>query len=266
MRTVVQERSPATSSGCAPSVQEALGELISAAKDGRWRQALGSGSGVLTEVMEPSSTKSSGRRASATPYRVAVRHGHEDGELTLGEHGVGVQRPRARTVNGSGEVPLGTHANFADRDPLTRVALGQVLAGVSTRGGSRAAREPVGQGIACAERSTSTSAVSREFGRTSEHVRAHVPALADVRLAALMGPGRDPTRCAVPTGRAMTPSQAACRTHRAPLAGPHHIGGEDLHVGDRTNRPGPPDRLASTPTQAAAMVIDHRAHPDVAAG
>ena len=62
-----------------------------------------------------------------------MRHGHEDGEITLGGRRVGVQRPRARTADGEHEVSFATYAHFADRDPLTRVVLEQMLAGVSTR-------------------------------------------------------------------------------------------------------------------------------------
>jgi len=70
---------------------------------------------------------------------------------------------------------------------------------VSTRRFSRT-REPVGQDIVNAERSTSKSAVSREFvGRTGEHLRSLMSrSLADVRLAALMLDGLDlKGRCCV---------------------------------------------------------------------
>ena len=82
---------------------------------------------------------------------------------------------------------LETYAHFADRDPLTRVVLEQMLAGVSTRRFART-REPVGQDVVDAERSTSKSAVCREFvGRTREHLEALMTRpLADIRLAALM--------------------------------------------------------------------------------
>jgi transposase-like protein len=84
-------------------------------------------------------------------------------------------------------VALETYAHFADRDPLTRVVLEQMLAGVSTRRFART-REPVGRDALDAERSTSKSAVSREFvGRTGEHLRALMSRpLGDIRLAALM--------------------------------------------------------------------------------
>ena len=48
---------------------------------------------------------------------------------------------------------LTTYAHFADRDPLTKVVLEQMLAGVSTRRFART-REPVGQDVVDAERST----------------------------------------------------------------------------------------------------------------
>ena len=57
-----------------------------------------------------------------------------------------MKRPRARTVDGEQEVPLATYEYFADRDPLTRVVLEQMLAGVSTRRFTRT-REPVGEKV-----------------------------------------------------------------------------------------------------------------------
>jgi hypothetical protein len=54
------------------------------------------------------------------------------------------------------------YRHFADRDPLTRLVLEQMLAGVSTRRFERT-REPVGEAVKAQARSTSKSAVSREF-------------------------------------------------------------------------------------------------------
>lgn len=170
-----------------PAVQEALGELVNAAKDGLLALSVGVGLGVLGTLMEEEVAEVVGPKGARDPDRSAVRHGHEAGEVTLGGRRVAVQRPRVRAVDGSGEVRLATYAHFADRDPLTRVVLEQMLAGVSTRRFART-REPVGQDVAAAERSTSKSAVSREFvGRTTEHLRALMSRdLGDVRLAALM--------------------------------------------------------------------------------
>jgi putative transposase len=186
MRTVEQEQDT-RELGLPPSVQEALGELVNAAKDGLLALSVGVGLGVLAEMMEAEVDEVVGAKGKRNPERTAVRHGHEAGEVTLGGRRVGVTRPRVRTADGEHEVALGTYAHFADRDPLTRVVLEQMLAGVSTRRFSRT-REPVGEDVLAAERSTSKSAVSREFvGRTREHLDALMSrSLADTRLAAIM--------------------------------------------------------------------------------
>ena len=186
MRTVEEEQD-ARELGLPSAVQEALGELVNAAKDGLLALSVGVGLGVLDALMEEEVCEVVGPKGRRDPDRVAVRHGHEAGEVTLGGRRVGVQRPRARAVDGLGEIDLKTYAHFAERDPLTRVVLEQMLAGVSTRRFART-REPVGQDVLDAERSTSKSAVSREFvGRTTEPLGALMSrSLADVRLAALM--------------------------------------------------------------------------------
>lgn len=186
MRTVEQPQD-GRELGLPPAVQEALGELVNAAKDGLLALSVGVGLGVLDTLMEEEVCGVVGPKGRRDPDRVAVRHGREAGEVTLGGRRVGVQRPRVRAADGSGEIKLATYAHFADRDPLTRLVLEQMLAGVSTRRFART-REPVGQDVVDAERSTSKSAASREFvGRTTEHLRALMSRdLGDVRLAALM--------------------------------------------------------------------------------
>jgi putative transposase len=49
-----------------------------------------------------------GPKGKHNPDRRAVRHGHAGGEVTLGGRRVPVSRPRARAVDGSGEVELAT--------------------------------------------------------------------------------------------------------------------------------------------------------------
>jgi putative transposase len=190
MRTVEQEQDARPERVLPPGVQDALGELASAAKDGLLALSVGVGLGVLSEMMEAELDEVVGAKHARSPERTAVRHGHTDGEVTLGGRRVAVKRPRARTADDEHEVPLGTYEYFADRDPLTRVVLEQMLAGVSTRRFTRT-REPVGEQVIAGERSASKSAVSREFvGRTREHLDALMSRdLADVRLAALMVDG-----------------------------------------------------------------------------
>jgi len=168
-------------------VQEALGELVSSAKEGLLALSVGVGLGVLTELLEEEVDEVVGPKGKHEPKRAAVRHGHESGEVTLGGRRVHVERPRVRSADGEREVPLRTYQHFADRDPLSRLVLEQMLAGVSTRRFERT-REPVGSEVEAAARSTSRSAVSREFvARTRENLLALMSRrLDDVRLAALM--------------------------------------------------------------------------------
>lgn len=180
-------------------VREALGELAGAAKEGLLALSVGVGLGVLNELMAEEVDEVVGPKGRHDADRVAVRHGHEDGSVTLGGRRVAVRRPRVRKADGNGEVAMSTYAHFADRDPLTKVVLEQMLAGVSTRRFA-GTREPVGGDVVDAERSASKSAVSREFvGRTGEHLRALMArSLEDVRLAALMLDGLElKGRCCV---------------------------------------------------------------------
>ena len=180
-----------TTKGLPPRVEEALGELVGAAKEGLLALSVGVGLGVMAELMEAEVDEVVGPKGVHDPQRAAVRHGHEAGEVTLGGRRVAVERPRARTVHES-EIGLATYAHFADRDPLTRVVLEQMLAGVSTRRFERT-REPVGAEVEEGARSTSKSAVSREFvARTRENLDALMARrLDDLRLAVMMIDGID---------------------------------------------------------------------------
>jgi hypothetical protein len=138
-------------------VQLALGDLAGAAKEGLLALSVGVGLGVLSELMAEEVDVVVGPKGRHDVDRAAVRHGHEDGQVTLGGRRVRVERPRVRATDGSGEVAMATYAHFADRDPLTKVVLEQMLAGVSTRRFGRT-REPVGEAVLETERSTSKSA------------------------------------------------------------------------------------------------------------
>lgn len=168
-------------------VQEALGELVGAAREGLMALSVGVGLGVVAELMEEEVDEVVGPKGTNDPDRQAVRHGHQSGQVTLGARRVGVPRPRVRTADGSKEVELSTYRHFADRDPLSRVIAEHMLAGVSTRRFGRTA-EPVGDEVTSKERSTSKSSVSREFIKRTRKALAKLMArrLDDVRLAVLM--------------------------------------------------------------------------------
>jgi len=116
-----------------PRVQEALGQLVGSAKEGLLALSVGVGLGVLAELLEAEVVGVVGVKGKHDSERVAVRHGHESGEVTLGGRRVQVERPRVRSADGSAEVRLQTYEYFADRDPLTTAVLERMLAGVSTR-------------------------------------------------------------------------------------------------------------------------------------
>ena len=100
-------------------VREALGELAGQAKEGLLALSVGVGLGVLGELMEAEVDEVVGPKGRHDPKPSAVRHGHDEGQVTLGGRRVTIKRPRARSVDDSEEVELATYSHFADRDPLT---------------------------------------------------------------------------------------------------------------------------------------------------
>ena len=170
-----------------PRVQEALGELVGQAKEGLLALSVGVGLGVVAELMEEEVTEVCGPKGKHDPDRVATRHGHDDGAVTLGGRRVDVHRPRMRSADGRREVSLATYEHFADRDPLTRLVAEQMLAGVSARRFERT-REPVGSEVEAKAKSTSKSATSRAFAERTRGALEELMGrrLDDVRLAALM--------------------------------------------------------------------------------
>ena len=191
MRTVVQEQD-SRGLELPASVQEALGELVLDAKQGLLALSVGVGLGVLHELLEVEVEEVVGPRGKHNPDRVAVRHGRENGEITLGGRRVSVRRPRMRTPDGAREIESQTYAHFASRDPLSGLILEQMLARVSTRRFKRT-REPVGERVSEEERSTSKSAVSRAFiSRTRDQLKALMSRdLSDLRIAVVMIDGVD---------------------------------------------------------------------------
>jgi putative transposase len=170
-----------------PGVQEALGELVGVAREGLLALSVGVGLGVLAELMEEEVTEVVGPKGRHDPERQAVRHGYRPGEVTLGGRRVGVERPRVRSSDGSGEVALSVYQHFADRDPLSRLVLERMLAGVSCRRYGRV-QEPLGEQIEADARSVSKSSISRTFIERTRHALGELMArrLDDVRLAVLM--------------------------------------------------------------------------------
>jgi transposase-like protein len=168
-------------------IQEALGELVGAAREGLLALSVGVGLSVVHELMELEVTEVVGPKGKHNPDRAANRHGHENGSMTLGGRRVAVRRPRIRSADDERELPVATYAYFADRDPLTRVVMDRMLAGVSTRRYATVG-EPVGSDVERSSRSTGKTAVSDMFiARTHSALDELMSRrLDDVRLAVMM--------------------------------------------------------------------------------
>jgi transposase-like protein len=179
--------SEALESPLPPQIQEALGELVGAAKEGLLALSVGVGLSVVHELMALEVDEVVGPKGKHNGDRIAVRHGHEDGAMTLGGRRVQVHRPRMRTVNDEHELPLGTYEYFADRDPLTRAVMDRMLAGVSTRKFAGVG-EPVGSEVEASSSSTSKTSVSEMFIERTRTALGELMSrrLEDVRLAVMM--------------------------------------------------------------------------------
>jgi putative transposase len=177
----------ATESPLPARIQEALGELVGAAREGLLALSVGVGLGVVHELMELEVDEVVGPSGKHNPDRVAKRHGHEDGSMTLGGRRVAVRRPRMRTADDEHELPVQTYGYFADRDPLTRAVMDRMLAGVSTRKFARVG-EPVGEQVERSSSSTGKTAVSDMFIERTRTALGELMGrrLDDVRLAVMM--------------------------------------------------------------------------------
>jgi len=168
-------------------IQDALGELVGAAREGLLALSVGLGLTVVHQLMEREVDEVVGPKGKHDPDRTAKRHGHEDGSMTLGGRRVPVRRPRMRTADDEHELPVRSYEYFADRDPLTRAVMDRMLAGVSTRN-YQVVGEPVGEEVEQEASSTSKSTVSELFIERTRTALGELMArrLDDVRLAVMM--------------------------------------------------------------------------------
>jgi putative transposase len=171
-------------------VSVAMAELTGALREGLLALAVGAGLQVMQAVMEESVTELAGPKGRHDPNRVAGRHGHEDGSVTLGGRRVPVRRPRVRAADGSGEVAVPAYELFASTELLGELALERMMAKLSTRR-YPAGLEPVGSAVEAVATSTSKSSVSRRFVQRTEVALAEMLSadLSGLDLVALMVDG-----------------------------------------------------------------------------
>jgi putative transposase len=135
--------------------------------------AVGTGLQVLQAMLAEDVAWLVGPKGRHLPERTAVRHGSEPGQVPRGGRRVRVRRPRVRTADGTRELPVPSYQAFAASDLLDQLAVGRMLAKLSTRR-YRVGLEPVGTQVERAAAGTSRSAVSRRFVTRTEHALAEL--------------------------------------------------------------------------------------------
>lgn len=93
-----------------PAVPEqasvAIGEIAVDVREGLLALAVGAGLQVMAAMMEEDLAAACGPRGKHDLDRAAVRHGREQGSVTLGGRRVPITRSRMRAADGSGELPI----------------------------------------------------------------------------------------------------------------------------------------------------------------
>jgi putative transposase len=172
------------------SVQIAMIDLAETAKEGLLALAVGTGLQMMRVLMDEDVIQLAGPKGKWDPDRTAVRHGTDDGQVTLGGRRVPIRRPRVRAADGSGEVPLPSYELFSSTEILGRLAMERMLAKLSCRR-YPAGLEPVGTVVEATASATSKSAISRRFVAATERALTELmnADLSELDLVALMVDG-----------------------------------------------------------------------------
>lgn len=169
------------------SVNVAMADVAATMREGLLAMAVGAGLQVMQALMDESVSVLCGPKGRHQPDRAAVRHGSEDGSVTLGGRRVPVRRPRVRAADGSSEVAVPAYELFSSTELLGEMAMARMLARLSTRR-YRVGLEPVGAEVEATATATSKSAVSRKFVAGTERVLDELMSrdLTDLDLVGLM--------------------------------------------------------------------------------
>ncbi len=168
----------------------AMTELADAVEEGLLSLAVATGLQVMHAIMDEDVTSACGPKGRHDASRTAVRHGSEDGSVSLGGRRVPVRRPRVRSADNTAEVPVASYELFSSTEVLGRMAMERMLAKLSTRR-YPAGLEPVGTEVEKASSSKSKSAVSRRFVAATERALNELMSadLSGLDLVAIMADG-----------------------------------------------------------------------------
>jgi putative transposase len=172
------------------TVTVAIADLAGELEEGLLAFAVGTGLRVLDVLLEHDATALAGPKGRHDPNRWAVRHGSDDGLVTLGGRQVAISRPRLRTADRSAEVTLPTYELASSTELLGREAMARMLAKLSCRR-YVVGLEPMGEAVEGRTRSVSKSAVSRRFVAMTESALAELMAsdLSELDLVVIMVDG-----------------------------------------------------------------------------
>jgi hypothetical protein len=110
------------------TVTVAIGELAGELEEGLLAFAVGAGLQVLGVILDNEATALAGPKGVHDPGRVAVRHGTEDGLVSLGGRQVSIRRPRLRSADRTQEVQLPTYQACTSTELLGRETLARMMA------------------------------------------------------------------------------------------------------------------------------------------
>jgi len=167
LRLVDRDDVELATDGLSDQVRVSLVGIADAAKQGLLAMSATVGLQVMATMLEDERTQLCGPLHAKLAGRVATRGGTTPSSVVLGGRKVPVSRPRARYVDGRGELELETWAAFADESLLDDLVFERMLAGLATRRHC-AANEPVGDAVEAIARSTSKSTVSRRWVRGTQ--------------------------------------------------------------------------------------------------
>lgn len=172
------------------SVTVAITELACEMEEGLLALVVGAGLKVIDALFEEEATALAGPKGRHDPARSAVRHGTDDGLVTLGARRLEIRRPRLRSADGQAEVPLATYEWAKDTELLERETMARMLAKLSCRRYG-VGLEPMGSAVEQKSRSWSKSAVSRRFVAATESALAQLMRadLSGLDLVAIMVDG-----------------------------------------------------------------------------
>jgi putative transposase len=172
------------------TVTVAIAELAGEMEEGMLALVVSAGLKVIDALFEEEAIALAGPKGRHDSERTAVRHGSDDGLVTLGARRLQVRRPRLRSADGLTEVPLATYEWARDAELLERETMARMLAKLSTRRYG-VGLEPMGSAVEDKSRSTSKSAVSRRFVAGTESALAELMScdLSGLDLVAIMVDG-----------------------------------------------------------------------------